>query len=353
MKSTTFSTLVLSIMTAAGTAFGHGTVDVFTADGMKYPGPLNVNITFGKGYTPPADSATRQIYMLEPLFSTPEGLANTNMTCGPSASSSAKTIAPVTAGSNVSFHFRSGNPGSPWPHDTGPILTYMYRCPANTSADKCLPGPNEKGWFKIDQQGKDGKGIWAQAAMMQNESISVPIPSNIPNGDYLVRHEIIALHNAVILGKAEFYISCTQVRVKGGSTDDSALSGAVMVAFPGTYKTNDPGLYKPQDSYTFPGPPVLASNASHSDAPLPSPAPTQPNEPTSTPSTGAPLSSAPSASPTRCTRTSGSLPATPASTPSTTQSTTPDQCARKVSKRALRLRRRLLQGRFNPRPLRA
>ncbi|KZV82923.1 hypothetical protein EXIGLDRAFT_843331 [Exidia glandulosa HHB12029] len=358
MKSTTFSTLVLSIMTAAGTAFGHGTVDVFKADGVSYPGPLSMDVTVASGYTPPGNSATRQIATLEPLLSTQNILDSTDMTCGPSPSSSAMTIAPITAGSNMTFHFRSGSPPKLWPHNTGPILTYMYRCPTNTSADKCIPGPNEKGWFKIDQQGMDKKGIWAQAAMMQNKSISVPVPFNIPNGDYLVRHEVIALQNAVNQGGAEFYVSCTQVRVKGGSADDSALSAADKVAFPGAYKTDSPGIYVPDLDNgplhydTFPGPAVFAAGAPQSNTP--SPTETQPNEPTSTPSTGAPLSSASSdgASPTRCTRTSVSLPATPASTPSATQSTAPNQCARKVSKRALRLRRRMLQGRFNPRPLR-
>ena len=45
---------------------------------------------------------------------------------------------------------------------------------------------------------------------------TVAIPKGIENGDYIMRHEIIALHLANQKGGAEFYSSCFQLRVTGG-----------------------------------------------------------------------------------------------------------------------------------------
>jgi hypothetical protein len=93
---------------------------------------------------------------------------------------------------------------------------------------------------------------------------SVTLPTQVAPGDYLVRHEIIALHLAMTLGGAEFYPSCTQIRVGGSQTGTPNQT----VSFPGAYNDNDPGIYDPSiyspgAPYTFPGGPVsnLASPA--------------------------------------------------------------------------------------------
>lgn len=99
---------------------------------------------------------------------------------------------------------------------------------------------------------------------MSGKPVSVTLPTNVAPGDYLVRHEIIALHLAVTLGGAEFYPSCTQVRIGGSQTGTPNQT----VLFPGAYNDNDPGIYDPNvftpgADYVFPGPPVsnLASPA--------------------------------------------------------------------------------------------
>ncbi|KZW03502.1 hypothetical protein EXIGLDRAFT_695909 [Exidia glandulosa HHB12029] len=260
MKSATLNQYSLLILAVTGMTRAHGTIDIFTADGVSYPGPESMDVD---PESLPSDSPVRQIYTLEPILSTVMDLASPNMTCGPAPASSAPATASVTAGSTISFHYRSGNNGV-WPHDVGPVITYMYRC---TSADACMPSAGEEGWFKIDQQGMDEKGVWAQTAMMHNESIGVVIPSNIPDGDYLVRHEVVTLQNAVNRGQAEFYVSCTQVHVKGGSGGSGSLAGAEMVAFPGAYAEDDAGLYVPDlydhdgkaFPYAFPGPAIFGA----------------------------------------------------------------------------------------------
>ena len=92
---------------------------------------------------------------------------------------------------------------------------------------------------------------------MNGKPASVTLPTQVAPGDYLVRHEIIALHLAMTLGGAEFYPSCTQIRVGGSQTGTPNQT----VSFPGAYNDNDPGIYDPSmcsrgAPYTFPGGPV-------------------------------------------------------------------------------------------------
>ena len=93
-------------------------------------------------------------------------------------------------------------------------------------------------WFKIEEAGLQKDGTWAQAALMQGKPAVVQLPSNIAPGEYLIRHEIIALHTAMTLGGAEFYPSCAQLKVSGSATGKPAKT----VSLPGAYKDTDPGI---------------------------------------------------------------------------------------------------------------
>jgi hypothetical protein len=88
---------------------------------------------------------------------------------------------------------------------------------------------------------------------------SVRIPANIAPGNYLIRHDIIALHLATSLNGAEFYPGCAQLRVGGNGNGVPAARDLVRI--PGAYSDNDPGIFDPSvfDSnapYIFPGPAV-------------------------------------------------------------------------------------------------
>ena len=77
----------------------------------------------------------------------------------------------------------------------------------------------------------------------------------------MIRHEIIALHLATTFGKAEFYPSCSQIKV--GGNEKGAPNPNECVTFPGGYRDSDPGIHDPQvfdtsASYVFPGPPVAS-----------------------------------------------------------------------------------------------
>jgi hypothetical protein len=100
-------------------------------------------------------------------------------------------------------------------------------------------------------------------------SFQVMIPSSIPSGSYIMRHEVMNLGrvtmNSAIPSQPEGYPSCFQLNVTGGGSDVLSPSfyypGSIYLArFPGAYKATDAGLnydpYARTDNYTFPGPPI-------------------------------------------------------------------------------------------------
>jgi len=107
-------------------------------------------------------------------------------------------------------------------------MTYMASC-GDTTCDQYNSTNAE--WFKIDETGLEpGNVTWYQqdisTSVLENVHITatltcprlvnrspanVTIPSTLKSGQYLIRHEIIALHLATTVGGAEFYPSCTQV----------------------------------------------------------------------------------------------------------------------------------------------
>ncbi|KAK0475928.1 glycosyl hydrolase family 61-domain-containing protein [Armillaria novae-zelandiae] len=228
---------------AASYVAGHGYVQKVTIDGTEYTGPA-----VASGST---DGITREISTQDPI----KGAKNSDLTCGPGALAASK-VANVNSGSSISFLW-TGASGSPWPHNVGPMMTYLTNC-----GDQSCAEYNPKGteWFKIEEAGKTD-GTWAQAALMSGAAAKVTLPSNLAAGNYIIRHEIIALHNAQAEGGAEFYASCTQLKVGGSGT--STPSSSNLVQLPGAYSDTDPGILidvysdSQNDSYTFPGPAVV------------------------------------------------------------------------------------------------
>ena len=119
-------------------------------------------------------------------------------------------------------------------------MTYMAAC-TGTPCDQFDAGQAQ--WFKIDQAGqKPGyDDQWFQADLMAGQTWTVTLPQNLAAGDYLIRHEIIGLHLADSFGGAEFYPSCTQVRVGGSGTN--LPDAESLVTFPGAYNDSDPGIF--------------------------------------------------------------------------------------------------------------
>ncbi|KAH9828982.1 glycosyl hydrolase family 61-domain-containing protein [Rhodofomes roseus] len=187
---------------------------------------------------------------------------NADLNCGLDAQVAAIT-APAKPGSNVTFQW-SGAPGGGdnWPHNVGPLMTYMTQC---TTTNCTEFDSTSAEWFKIAELGMSSSSAWFQAYLTQGDSYTLTLPKNIKPGGYLIRHEVIALHQAVSVGGAEFYPSCTQVLISGSG--DGTPSSGETCTFPGGYSNTDPGIYVPDIydgdlDYVFPGP-----NISHLASP--------------------------------------------------------------------------------------
>lgn len=136
----------------------------------------------------------------------------------------------------------------------GPVIAYMAA--VSNATQSTVTGLK---WFKFYQDGYDpSTTTWAVDKLIANKGkVTFTIPKCIPSGQYLLRHEIIALHGASVYPGAQFYMECAQIQVTGGGTKSPAT-----VSFPGAYKGTDPGItiniyYPPVTNYTIPGPAVL------------------------------------------------------------------------------------------------
>ncbi|KAI1448401.1 glycoside hydrolase family 61 protein [Annulohypoxylon stygium] len=117
------------------------------------------------------------------------------------------------------------------------LSAYMAKVPSGkTAADFDGSGAV---WFKVYQDmpmASGGQYTWPSNGKSQ---IAFTIPQCLADGEYLFRIEHVALHSASAAGGAQFYISCAQVRVSGGS---GTAQPSQLVSFPGAYKATDPGL---------------------------------------------------------------------------------------------------------------
>ncbi|KAI0655315.1 glycoside hydrolase family 61 protein [Cubamyces menziesii] len=131
----------------------------------------------------------------------------------------------------------------------GPIISYLAKVQDATDMD--VTGLQ---WFKIYEDGLTvSDQTWAVDRLIANKGkVTFQIPSCIESGQYLLRHEIIALHAASSYPGAQFYMECAQINITGGSGSKSPAT----VPFPGAYHGTDPGIkiniYQTLNNYTIP-----------------------------------------------------------------------------------------------------
>jgi len=136
----------------------------------------------------------------------------------------------------------------------GPISVYMSKAPG-TAAD--YDGSGE--WFCIYQDVPkfSGSSPSCSSTWDLKQTYSFTIPASVPNGDYLIRIQSLAIHNPYPAGIPQFYIECAQVTVTGGGSGSPTPTADI----PGAFQSSDPGyvvnIYDPSFcNYTVPGPAV-------------------------------------------------------------------------------------------------
>jgi len=290
-----FGFIVLLGLLFAASTNAHTYLSSLTIDGTAYKEGDCVRPHPGSQYDYPINQINR-----------PTGLQSADMTCGwlPAAANKANKKCPVNPGSSVTFqwHYEMGLGTSDTfiidPSHHGPCIVYMAKSDTGAGAV----------WFKIFQDGYNATASstlpWCVDRMRANGGkFTVKIPTDITPGNYLIRAELIALHEGFELNGAQPYLHCAEITVGGSGT----VNPGNLVAFPGAYKNTDAGIYFDiytqsgngvpiRGTYPIPGPALYVSGS----APSPSP---------STPTTGRSTTGKP-ATPTTGRSTTGK-PATP------------------------------------------
>jgi hypothetical protein len=167
-----------------------------------------------------------------PTFQEEAAISN-DFRCQPDSSGANTEVYTVKAGDVVGLRQAFGAGGMKHP---GPTQVYVSKAPGSVKEYN-----GEGDWVKMAQSivckanpqpsdfQTDAWCSWGE------EIIDFTVPENMPEGEYLVRGEHIALHGAHD-GKAEFYYACAQVKVEG--TSGTELQGD-KVKIPGVYKVGD------------------------------------------------------------------------------------------------------------------
>jgi len=240
---------VATALALVGLVSAHGYVQEVTLGSTKYTGYLPYSDPY---YPTPPARIVRKIPGNGPV----ENLALIDVQCngytagGVAGSAPAPLVGTIAAGGTVTFNWTT------WPDShKGPIITYLARAPSDIT--QWSPGTSAV-WFKIAQDGKDSSGKWAAAEKLlaSNGLYSVRIPPKLSPGQYLIRHEILALHSAYSYPGVQVYPSCIQIQVTGSGT----ASPSSFVSFPGAYTSSTPGIvydvYTNTGTYPIPGPTV-------------------------------------------------------------------------------------------------
>ncbi|KAI1170113.1 glycoside hydrolase [Nemania sp. FL0916] len=171
-------------------------------------------------------------------------LASNDLRCNVGATGSGTETIAMTAGESFSFTLDVAV------YHQGPTSIYLSKAPG-AAAD--YDGSGE--WFKIKDFGptfSNGQATWPL-----QQTYTYTLPKCIENGDYLLRISQLAIHNPWPAGIPQFYTSCAQITVTGGT--GSANPQNVLI--PGAFKDTDPGytvnIYNNFQNYTVPGPAPL------------------------------------------------------------------------------------------------
>ncbi|KAI9659537.1 MAG: hypothetical protein M1821_001796 [Bathelium mastoideum] len=238
---------LLAIAATAGLAHAHTTVWAVWVNGVNQG--LG-NTATGYIRSPPNNNPVKDL-------TSPAMACNVNNVAVPN-------YVTVKPGDNVTFEWHHNDDS---PSDDilatshkGPVQVYM--APMTSSQGS---GPI---WQKLAEKGYDPTSkTWATDDLIANKGKHSVIVPNVADGNYFMRPEIIALHEANSLYDqdssrgAQFYLECVQMKVTGGS--GSAMPAGV--SFPGAYKDNTPGvqfnIYNSFSTYPIPGPTVWTAGA--------------------------------------------------------------------------------------------
>ncbi|WYZ36712.1 hypothetical protein EsH8_II_000218 [Colletotrichum jinshuiense] len=242
----------LSALIGASAVSAHGFVEKITAGGQSID---NYNPTSAPYQSSPPDVPGWAAEQQDLGFVAPDATGNADIICHKSATPG-KSSVKVAAGDKISVTWNT------WPAShKGPVIDYLAKCSGDcSSATKA-----DLKFFKIAEKGLTGTS-WAADELLNNGlTWDITIPSDIAAGNYVLRHEIIALHSAGQENGAQFYPQCINLEVSGGgSANPTGVAGTSL------YTAKDKGvifdIYSGATSYPIPGPALYTAAKRRSHA---------------------------------------------------------------------------------------
>ncbi|KAK0627913.1 glycoside hydrolase [Immersiella caudata] len=214
---------LLLLLGVVGLADAHGFLKNIQVNGKTYPAWQVGQDNF---VNPPPVRYARKLNNNGPV----PDFTSKDITCGVGGNIPAEGIIELKAGDKVTMIWDQWGSSH-----SGPVMTYLAHCPDDDC--KSFKGDTGKVWVKIEQlsYNPSANPPWASDLLrVQGAKWAVTIPPKLTPGEYLLRHEILGLHVADNRMGAQFYPSCTQIRVTQGGT----VKLPEGVALPGAY---DPG----------------------------------------------------------------------------------------------------------------
>jgi len=153
---------------------------------------------------------------------------STIVACGGASAGSGLDTWDAKAGSTITTEWNT------WPEShQGSITDWAAACPASGCDGVEAAG---LGWFKIHEENWNGAS-WPTVDLITKNNLkhSFKIPSTLPDGDYLIRHELLAMHT---VGMPQVYPVCAQFAITGGS----GSLPSDTVTFPASYDINPGAL---------------------------------------------------------------------------------------------------------------
>lgn len=234
---------------AATRANAHGHVTGIVADGVYYGG-FSLDYYYEKQNTGTfTESVGWWAQDLDNGFISPSAYNTSDIICHLDGQPANKT-ATVSAGGSIEFQWTS------WGH-IGTVLTYAALCDGQCTDPSLDKSTLE--WVKVDEAGFDvASQTWATDDLIaNNNSWTMTVPSDLATGNYVFRHEIIALHGAESEDGAQNYPQCVNIAVTGGGSASPETTLATEF-----YTPTDPGIYfnpyATLENYTIPGPALMS-----------------------------------------------------------------------------------------------
>lgn len=145
------------------------------------------------------------------------------------------------------------------PSHKGPCAVYMKA--VNSASEASGEG---SGWFKVYEDGYDyNAGKWCSDKIIDNNGImTMTLPSDLARGEYLVRTELLSLHEAdKNPPDPQFYVGCAQISLD--SNGNAGPAPEAVTSIPGHVKESDPSVnfsvYAPKWPYPMSGPQVYTT----------------------------------------------------------------------------------------------